>query len=76
MEFSKKLMVFVCFVIAAAFAAMIFSYVRTGEGLGDILEFAKWLAVPVVAYMAKSCIENKSKIETDYLEKKNSKKLT
>ena len=74
MEFSKKLMLFACGIIAAAFAVAVFSYLQTGGGMEYIMQIVMWLGAPVVAYMAKSAYENKAKIETEYLEKKNADK--
>ena len=73
MEFSKKLMLFACFVIAVVLAVAILDWHKTGEGLDDIVDFGKWVVATLGVYMVKSCVENYAKIEQSHLDIKNGK---
>jgi hypothetical protein len=64
MEFSKKLMVFACVLVAFTFFTTFAAWVFEREPPNDLIGFATWFSAPIVAYMAKSAYENKAKIES------------
>ncbi|MCL2197327.1 MAG: hypothetical protein FWB80_00230 [Defluviitaleaceae bacterium] len=78
MKFSKIIIVFACIIIAAAFSVAVFHWYITGftdDGLEHVLSFVRWLVKSILAYMAKTCIENKAKIEKSCLGQLNNRNL-
>ena len=75
MQFSKTLMIFACVIITIAFIVTVYDWAFeiNADGLENIIAFARWLGMPIVAYMAKTAYENKAKIEQSHLDKLNGK---
>jgi hypothetical protein len=64
LQFSKKLMIFSCVIYGGTWIACIVSWFWQGVFPEDLKTMATWLFGATFAfYEAKSCIENKSKIE-------------
>jgi len=73
-DFSKKLTTFFCILIAAAFTVAAFSWLAWREIPTELLAWVTgFISACGVPYMAKSCMENKAKIEANYLENRNNR---
>lgn len=67
MEFIKKLLVFSCTLYGCTWAAGIGAWFLLDTYPSGLLELATWLFGAILAfYCAKSCIENKAKIENSH----------
>jgi len=63
-NFSKKLMVFASVIYAATWLVMVYSWFALRESPDTLKEYTTYLYGAAFAfYSAKSCIENKAKIE-------------
>ena len=72
METSKILLLFTCVIFAATWAVAVFSWFTGRPFPSELVAWVTGLtAAEGCCYLIKSCIENKVKIETDYLGKKN-----
>jgi hypothetical protein len=72
MEFSKKLMVFFCIIIALAFFVAVFSWLAWREIPSELLAWVTgFIGAGGLPYLVKSCVENKAKIEKSHLDKLN-----
>ena len=64
MEFSKIILIFSMALVAATWIVAVFSWVFHGELPYQLMIWVSgFFCVELASYMAKSCIENKAKIE-------------